>query len=124
MPAAISKRASLASAMLTNRSKVTHEKSLFPILNHLWHKSISKEYSRYPTECKYEKAKTDQSWNSDASCIRHLKVVPRDDCADIHESAKVQQYIDDRVDFVVTGLGFGKIVTIPIQSVAGYEASK
>ena len=75
--------------MHTDRPKVTHKQCFFPILNHFWHEPIGQKDCRDATECEYEKAKSNQSSCGDAGCVRHVEVVPWNDCSNIHESTEI-----------------------------------
>jgi hypothetical protein len=56
--------------------------------------------------------------------MRLVEFVPRKDCADVHKPAEVEEYVDARVDLLVTGFCFGEVAAIPVECVAGEEAGE
>lgn len=56
--------------------------------------------------------------------MRLVEFIPRKDGADVHKPAEVEEYVDARVDLLVTGFCFGEVAAIPVECVAGEEAGE
>lgn len=113
-----------SSRRLTDGTKVPHKQGLLPILNDSGHKLVCQKDGRNTAENQNQETKSHEPGNSDSRHIGEVKFTPRDNCPNVHESAKVQKHVDAGVNFVMPCFCFFKVLPIPIECVAGHETSQ
>lgn len=106
---------------LTDRTKVSHKKSLLPIFDNFGHELVYHEDSRNASEKQDEEAKREETTDRDAGDIWLLESFPWHDCTDVHEATEVQNNIYTAVDFVMALLGFLEELPVPVQGISGDE---
>lgn len=105
-------------------AEVAHEQRLFDVAAHVGHRFVEHQDGGNPTEEQHQEAEPEEAWVCDARDLGLVELVPRDDGADVHEAAEVEQHIDARVDLVVPLLRLLEELAVPVQPVAGHEAGE
>lgn len=111
-------------SQLTDRTKVAHEEGLLPVFDAARHYLVCHEDGRDASEGQNEEAENEEAAHSDASDFRHLELLPRDDCADVHEAAEVKYDVETTVDFVMSLLCFFQKYSIPVERISSNETSQ
>ena len=107
-----------------DRSEVTHEQCLLPILTDLGHKLVHHKDCRNTSEGQNHESKDEEPHQGNSGDVWHLELLPGQYGTDIHEAAEVQNYVDAAVDFIMSFFGFLEIGAVPIEEIPGDKAGE
>ena len=105
-------------------TKIAHEQCFLPVFAATREQLVCGEDGWYTAEDKDQNSQADESRICEARSIGIVEVGPWDDCTNVHKSAEIQQDVDARVYFIMSGGSFSKVLAVPVHSIAGNEAGQ